>query len=141
MIGNTALAQRANHLSLRMLAAATAASAPAAKLSRTATRVTNFLSFAFMLTFITLMVTHPSFAIAQDAAAQLKTQANSALSWLWTAVYFILVVAVLGSGVLAAFGRMEWRTVGQVLIGCVVAGMAVAVVQGLFGSSTNTNFG
>ncbi|QAU23379.1 hypothetical protein EO087_04790 [Dyella sp. M7H15-1] len=141
MNGNHSLAHRANDLSLRTLAAVTAATTPAVKLSRIATRGTNFLSFALMFTIATLIIVHPSLAFTQDAASQLKTQANSALSWLWTGVYFILVVAVLGSGVMAAFGRMEWRTVGQVLIGCVVAGMATAVVQGLFGNSTNTNFG
>lgn len=77
----------------------------------------------------------PHLAFAQAAGGMdLCTKANSALTWIKEAVFFILVVAVLGSGVLAAFGRLSWATVGQVLIGAIVAGIATEVVTALYGS-------
>lgn len=71
----------------------------------------------------------PATAVAQDI---ISDKAESAMEWIKQAVYFILVVAVLGSGVLAAFGRMSWGTVGQVLIGAIVAGLATEVVDALY---------
>lgn len=77
----------------------------------------------------------PHIAFAQVAGGMdLCSKANSALTWIKEGVFFILVVAVLGSGVMAAFGRMSWATVGQVLIGAIVAGLATEVVTALFGS-------
>jgi type IV secretory pathway VirB2 component (pilin) len=73
----------------------------------------------------------PEFASAQSSGGTLAASATTALNYIKTGVYFILIVAVLGSAVAAAFGRMEWATVGRVLIGCVVAGMATEVVDGL----------
>ena len=82
--------------------------------------------FAFILSC-------PNLALAQDLGS-LTTKSNSAVSWIKTAVHAILVVSVIGSGVLAAFGRMSWATVGQVIIGAVVAGLATEVVDALYGS-------
>lgn len=70
---------------------------------------------------------------AHAAAGQLKEKGKEAYEWLQIAVAFILGVAVLGSGVLAAFGAISWKTVGQILIGCIVAGLASAVVTALYG--------
>lgn len=77
-----------------------------------------------------MMLAMPEMAMAQSI---IDEKADSALQWIRRAVYFILVVAVLGSGVLAAFGRMSWTTVGQVLIGAIVAGVATEVVSALYG--------
>ena len=77
-----------------------------------------------------MMLFAPDLAHAQSI---IDEKADSALAWIRRAVYFILVVAVLGSGVLAAFGRMSWATVGQVLIGAIVAGVATEVVSALYG--------
>lgn len=77
-----------------------------------------------------MMLAMPEMAMAQSI---IDEKADSALQWIRRAVYFILVVAVLGSGVLAAFGRMSWATVGQVLIGAIVAGVATEVVGALYG--------
>lgn len=77
-----------------------------------------------------LMLVVPEVAMAQSI---IDEKADSALAWIRRAVYFILVVAVLGSGVLAAFGRLSWATVGQVLIGAIVAGVATEVVSALYG--------
>lgn len=74
----------------------------------------------------------PQLAFAQGVGT-LCTNANTALNWIEIGVYFILIVAVLGSAVAAAFGRMEWATVGRILVGCIVAGVATAVVQALTG--------
>lgn len=72
--------------------------------------------------------------LAQPAFAQLNVseKATEAVTAIKTGVKFILVVAVLGSGVLAAFGRMSWTTVGQVLIGSIIAGLATEVVDALY---------
>jgi type IV secretory pathway VirB2 component (pilin) len=72
--------------------------------------------------------------LAQPAFAQLDVsgKATEAVTAIKTGVKFILVVAVLGSGVLAAFGRMSWTTVGQVLVGSIIAGMATEVVDALY---------
>ncbi|HEV7775641.1 MAG TPA: TrbC/VirB2 family protein [Luteibacter sp.] len=83
-----------------------------------------------MLLVGTLFLLLPQFAFAQDIGAK----AEKALEWIKTAVHTILVVSVIGSGVLAAFGRMSWATVGQVLIGAVVAGVATEVVDALYGA-------
>lgn len=102
-----------------------------------ANRVTDLLDrnrgyFMVALTAIVglLMLVAPDMAMAQSI---IDEKADSALAWIRRAVYFILVVAVLGSGVLAAFGRMSWATVGQVLIGAIVAGVATEVVSALYG--------
>ena len=83
-----------------------------------------------MLLVGALVLLMPQFAFAQDIGAKAK----QALDWIKTAVHTILVVSVIGSGVLAAFGRMSWATVGQVLIGAVVAGVATEVVDALYGT-------
>ncbi len=75
---------------------------------------------------------YPGLALAQSSGS-LSASATTAVNYIKTGVYFILIVAVLGSAVAAAFGRMEWATVGRVLIGCVVAGLATEVVDGLSG--------
>lgn len=88
--------------------------------------------FTLALTLIAglLMLVVPEIAMAQNILDQ---KADEAMTWIRRAVYFILVVAVLGSGVLAAFGRMSWATVGQVLVGAIVAGLATEVVAALYG--------
>ena len=72
--------------------------------------------------------------LAQPAFAQLDItkQAQTALTAIKAGVRVILIVAVMGSGVLAAFGRMSWSTVGQVLIGSIIAGLATEVVAALY---------
>lgn len=72
--------------------------------------------------------------MAHAAAGQLQSKGDEAISWIRIAVGVILTIAVMGSGVLAAFGQMSWKTVGQVIVGCIVAGLATAVVTALFGS-------
>jgi type IV secretory pathway VirB2 component (pilin) len=87
-----------------------------------------------MLLIGALVVLVPQLAFAQDGGGgTLSGKADKALEWIKTAVQTILVVSVMGSGVLAAFGRMSWSTVGQVLIGAIVAGMASEVVTALYG--------
>lgn len=73
--------------------------------------------------------------LAQPALAQLNidAKATQAVDAIKSGVKFILIVAVMGSGVLAAFGRMSWTTVGQVLIGSIIAGLATEVVSALYG--------
>jgi type IV secretory pathway VirB2 component (pilin) len=75
--------------------------------------------------------------LAQPAFAQLdiSAKAETAVTAIKTGVRFILIVAVMGSGVLAAFGRMSWTTVGQVLIGSIIAGLATEVVSALYGGA------
>ena len=108
----------------------------AAALDR-ATRVTDWLSrnrgtvtFTLGAMFAVTMFAMPEVAMAQSI---IDEKADSALQWIRRAVYFILVVSVLGSGVLASFGRMSWATVGQVLVGAIVAGVATEVVSALYG--------
>jgi type IV secretory pathway VirB2 component (pilin) len=97
-----------------------------------ASRLTQTL--VVMLLIGALVVLVPQLAFAQDAGGGgLAGKADKALEWIKTAVQTILVVSVMGSGVLAAFGRMSWSTVGQVLIGAIVAGMASEVVTALYG--------
>jgi len=62
----------------------------------------------------------------------IEAKAQEAVDAIQTGVKFILIVAVIGSGVLAAFGRMSWTTVGQVLIGSIIAGLANEVVSALY---------
>lgn len=93
-------------------------------------------AFAMFLPFLifAIAVAFPGLAIADgDAASQLSSKATSALDWIKTAVYFILVVAVIGSGVMAAFGRLSWMTVGTVLAGSIIAGIGAEVVTALYG--------
>ncbi|BDU18561.1 TrbC/VirB2 family protein [Dyella sp. GSA-30] len=82
-----------------------------------------------MVALVATVIFCPELAFAQDIGAK----ADKAVEWIKTAVQSILVVAVLGSGVLAAFGRMSWVTVGQVLVGAIVAGLATEVVNALYG--------
>jgi type IV secretory pathway VirB2 component (pilin) len=85
-----------------------------------------------MLCLVIVMAMAPEWAFAQSGG--LSGKADKALEWIKTAVYTILVVSVMGSGVMAAFGRMSWPTVGQVLVGAIVAGMATEVVTALYGA-------
>lgn len=89
-----------------------------------------YLTLALTAVFVLAMLVMPETAMAQNI---IDEKADTALEWIKRAVYFILVVAVMGSGVLAAFGRMSWATVGQVLIGAIIAGIATAVVDALYG--------
>ena len=89
-------------------------------------------SIALFVFFALLALFAPD--IAHAAAGQLQSKGDEAIAWIRIAVGFVLVVAVMGSGVMAAFGQMSWKTVGQVLIGCVVAGLATVVVTALFGA-------
>lgn len=115
------------------------------KLERQMMRVVNGVeryaqvwSCVAMVALFTLSALIPQAAFAQVAGGSLNglcTNATNAIGYIKIGVYFILVVAVIGSGVAAAFGRMEWATVGRVLIGCIVAGLATALVGVLYGSS------
>lgn len=101
-------------------------------------RYTPAVSWVMMLGALALSIFVPQVAFAQGGGAglgNLCSNAQNAIGWIQTGVYFILVVAVLGSGVAAAFGRMEWATVGRILIGCIVAGLAAALVGVLYGNS------
>jgi type IV secretory pathway VirB2 component (pilin) len=98
-------------------------------------RNTGYIRLIACLAVIAVSALSPHLALAQAAGGMdLCTKANSALTWIKEGVFFILVVAVLGSGVMAAFGRMSWATVGQVLIGAIVAGVATEVVTALYGA-------
>lgn len=92
----------------------------------------NHVNFAFLASaLVVVAMCVPGTAFAQDI---IGAKGDTALAWIKKAVYFILVVAVMGAGVAAAFGRMEWATVGRILIGCIVAGLAVEVVGALYGN-------
>jgi type IV secretory pathway VirB2 component (pilin) len=98
-------------------------------------RNTGYLRLTVCLVAMALSAMSPHLALAQAAGGMdLCTKANSALTWIKEGVFFILVVAVLGSGVMAAFGRMSWATVGQVLVGAIVAGLATEVITALYGA-------
>ena len=93
----------------------------------------RFMRVALGGLVLALMVM-PQLALAQaGGVGTLCANANSALQWIEIGVYFILVVAVLGAAVAASFGRMEWMTVGKILIGCIICGIAVPVVTALSG--------
>jgi len=96
--------------------------------TRTTLRILGLIALALVLA---AFVFAPETAHA--AAGQLTDKAKQAYKWLQIAVAFILGVAVLGSGVLAAFGAISWKTVGQIIVGCIVAGLAAAVVTALYG--------
>lgn len=89
------------------------------------------LNLLCSMAVVLLVSLSPELGFAQSSGGSLSASATTAVNYIKTGVYFILIVAVLGSAVAAAFGRMEWATVGRVLIGCVVAGMATEVVDGL----------
>ena len=135
------LLQKFHGTTLKVLCIAECAT-PKASDTKSVRWLSASLTLASFLVFSLLIMAVPALAFAQgtDAQTQLTTQGNSALSWIWTAVYFIEVVAVLGAAVMASFGHMQWRTVGQVLIGAIVAGLCTAVVQALMGSSSKTSF-
>lgn len=92
----------------------------------------NTVAFTLVMTAVVfaVMAFFPETVMAQGI---IDGKATTAMNWIKRAVYFILTVAVIGSGVLAAFGRMSWATVGQVLIGAIVAGVATEVVDALYG--------
>lgn len=98
---------------------------------RTATALASILPYAV----IALLFFFPGLALA-DAASELSEKAGSALAWIKTAVYFILVVAVIGSGVMAAFGRLSWMTVGTVMAGSIISGIGAEVVTALYGPAS-----
>jgi type IV secretory pathway VirB2 component (pilin) len=93
----------------------------------------RYILTGFLFALVAFLLLCPEVGLAQDLGS-LQTKSDSAVSWIKTAVHAILVVAVIGSGVMAAFGRMSWATVGQVIIGAVVAGLATEVVDALYGS-------
>ena len=87
---------------------------------------------------VTIFMPHMAFAQSGgSAASQLSSKGNDALSYVKIGAYFILIVAVIGCAILAAFGQMSWSKVGGVLIGCIVVGVAVEVVSGLSGLTSS----
>lgn len=103
-----------------------------------ANRYARVFAWMSILALVLVSAFSPDLAFAQAAGGDLGnlcTNAQNAVHWITIGVYFILVVAVLGAGVAAAFGRMEWATVGRILIGCIVAGLAATLVTALFGAS------
>lgn len=93
------------------------------------------VSWMAMLALVVLLAAAPHLTSAQVAGGmdQLCTNAQQAVKWVFVGIYFILVVAVGGAAVAASFGRLEWAVVGRILVGCIVAGLAVALVQALSG--------
>lgn len=100
------------------------------RLHRMLQRNQGLFSLALTTLVVLALSVFPESAFAQDI---LSEKGEAAMGWIKKAVYFILVVAVMGSGVMASFGRMSWATVGQVLVGSIVAGLATEVVDALFG--------
>lgn len=96
----------------------------------------GYMTLALTAVYMLAVVALPGLAMAQDTDV-IGDKATTALDWIKRGVYFVLVVAVLGAGVMAAFGRMSWTTVGQVLIGAIVAGVAAEVVSALYGQEGN----
>lgn len=98
----------------------------------THTKKSSWLAHGLTLSATAVLV---GLLLAQPAFAQLNidAKATTAVEAIKTGVKFVLIVAVMGSGVLAAFGRMSWTTVGQVLIGSIIAGLATEVVSALYG--------
>lgn len=93
-------------------------------------RKRGYMTLALTAVFLLAMLLMPEAVLAQNI---IDDKATTALDWIKRGVYFLLIVAVLGAGVLAAFGRISWLTVGQVLIGAIIAGVATAVVDALYG--------
>jgi type IV secretory pathway VirB2 component (pilin) len=101
-------------------------------------RAVSIFALVLPLLIFVLAIAFPGLAFAAgDAASQLSSKATSALDWIKTAVYFILVVSVIGSGVMAAFGRLSWMTVGTVLAGAIIAGIGAEVVTALYGGPSS----
>lgn len=98
-------------------------------------RGSRIFSWMAMLAVMVGLAVAPHLAAAQVAGGmdQLCTNAQQAVKWVFVGIYFILVVAVGGAAVAASFGRLEWAVVGRILVGCIVAGLAVALVQALSG--------
>lgn len=98
-------------------------------------RYARMFAWTAMLALMLVLVAAPHSAVAQAAGGmdQLCTNAQQAVKWVFVGIYFILVVAVGGAAVAASFGRLEWAVVGRILVGCIVAGLAVALVQALSG--------
>jgi hypothetical protein len=100
-------------------------------------RCARIFAWTAMLALVLVLVAAPHLAVAQALGGmdQLCTNAQQAVKWVFVGIYFILVVAVGGAAVAASFGRLEWAVVGRILVGCIVAGLAVALVQALSGLS------
>lgn len=100
-------------------------------------RCARMFSWTAMFALMMVLAAAPHLAAAQAAGGmdQLCTNAQQAVKWVFVGIYFILVVAVGGAAVAASFGRLEWAVVGRILVGCIVAGLAVALVQALSGLS------
>ena len=106
-----------------------------ARVASRADRWARMFSWMAILTLVLVIAVAPHSAAAQSAGGmdQLCTNAQQAVKWVFVGIYFILVVAVGGAAVAASFGRLEWAVVGRILVGCIVAGLAVALVQALSG--------
>ena len=106
-------------------------------------RNSGFLAWTVGMVLL-IAASDPVFAqISNSAATQLTTKAQSSMTIINIIVYFVLIVCVIGAGIAAMFGRMEWAVFGRVLIGACVVGVAVPLVEGLSGltSSGGTSTG
>jgi type IV secretory pathway VirB2 component (pilin) len=92
-------------------------------------RLRRVARLALISALYALVLVQPAFS---QGGMGIEAKAQEAVDAIQTGVKFILIVAVIGSGVLAAFGRMSWTTVGQVLIGSIIAGLANEVVAALY---------
>ncbi len=98
-------------------------------------RNTGYLRLIVCVAVIAISAMSPHLALAHPSGGlDLCPKANTPLTWTKQPVFFILVVAVLASGVMASLGRMSWVPVGQVLNGAIVAGVATEVVTALYGA-------
>ena len=66
------------------------------------------------------------------------TAAESVLATLNSILRVVSIIAIMGCGLAAGFGRMEWGTVGKVFMGLVIANAATTVVEYLGGGVSQT---
>lgn len=82
-----------------------------------------------VLILAALALIFPELAFAQDAKAKIAGAGQKAYDIVFEVVYWLCLIAVIGAGAAAMFGRIEWSKFGQLVLGIVIIFSATAVVD------------
>jgi len=98
-------------------------------LNSPASRATRWAPLALVAVVMLAALLFPELAFAEDAKAKIAATGKKAFDLVFSVVYWLCAIAVVGGGVGAMMGRMEWGRFGQIVAGIVVVFSATMMVD------------
>lgn len=91
---------------------------------------TNRMAFAALLALLAIAaLLVPDIARAEDAATKINEAGQKAYDLVFTVAYWICGIGVVGGGVAATAGRIEWSRFGQIAGGITVVFSSLMLVD------------